>query len=217
MIKKLLVMVLALIFAFSVTACGKKNEEAGTTTTITGMVVSVEGTVLTLVQTENMSMGGRGGTERPSMPEGSEGMDRFSGDRFDGTLPEGETFPEMQRDGERPELPEGETFPEMEWDGEQPALPEGETMPEMPEGMPESGEQPDRENMPAREDMAEDMETTEIDISGAHISVEIDGGKATGSMEDITEGCFVTITMNEKGEVTNVLVSASGFRKFSES
>lgn len=55
-------------------------------------------------------------------------------------------------------------------------------------------------------------EATQIDIGNAHISVEIDGGKAGGSLEDITPGSFVTITRNSKGEVTNVLISShSGF------
>ena len=50
-----------------------------------------------------------------------------------------------------------------------------------------------------------------VDIGDAHISVEIDGGKASGSMDDIKAGTFVTITMNGKGEVTNVLVSPQSF------
>ena len=52
------------------------------------------------------------------------------------------------------------------------------------------------------------METTDVDIANAHISVEIDGGKASGSMNDIKAGTFVTITMNGKGEATYVLVSS---------
>ena len=57
----------------------------------------------------------------------------------------------------------------------------------------------------------EDMETKDMDIADAHISVEIDGGKASGTMDDIKPGTFVTITMNGKGEVTNVLVSSQSF------
>ena len=41
-----------------------------------------------------------------------------------------------------------------------------------------------------------------------NITVEIDGGKASGSMSDITVGSFVTVTLNSKGKVTNVLVSS---------
>ena len=58
------------------------------------------------------------------------------------------------------------------------------------------------------ENFASDAETKDVDIGDAHISVEIDGGKASGSMDDIKAGAFVTITINGKGEVTNVLVSS---------
>ena len=61
------------------------------------------------------------------------------------------------------------------------------------------------------ENFASDVETTEMDIGDAHISVEIDGGKASGSMEDLKAGTFVTITLNKKGKVTNVLVSFQSF------
>ena len=54
-----------------------------------------------------------------------------------------------------------------------------------------------------------------MDISGAHIYLEIEGGKASGSMEDIKAGTFMTVTVNGKGEATYVLVSAqSGFAGF---
>ena len=61
------------------------------------------------------------------------------------------------------------------------------------------------------ENFASDAETKDVDIGDAHISVEIDGGKASGSISDIEAGTFVTITMNGKGEVTNVLVSSQSF------
>lgn len=53
-----------------------------------------------------------------------------------------------------------------------------------------------------------DAETKNVDIGDAHISVEIDGGKASGNLDDIKAGTFVAITMNGEGEVTNVLVSS---------
>ena len=52
-------------------------------------------------------------------------------------------------------------------------------------------------------------EAKRIDIANARISVEIEEGKASGSMEDIKPGTFVTITLNGKGEATAVLVAAS--------
>ena len=56
-----------------------------------------------------------------------------------------------------------------------------------------------------------DAETQSVDIGKAHISVEIDGGKASGSMSDIKAGTFVTITLSKKGVATYVLISSSSF------
>ena len=188
--RKFIAILMTLLLAATLAACGGDEE-----TTLTGMVVSVDGTVISLVEMDTANMGGRDFTksERPQMPEGMEGFGGFTPDEFDGTLPEGETFPQWG-EGEMPEMPEG-----ME-------PPEGMTM-------PENGEMPDfnGENggmRPGFGNFGEDMETTDVDIANAHISVEIDGGKASGSMNDIKAGTFVTITMNGKGEATYVLVSS---------
>ena len=191
--KKLVAIFVAFVLTISLAACG-----AGKETTLTGMVVSVDGTVISLMEMDTGNMGGKdfAGGERPEMPEGMEGFGGFDPGEFDGTLPEGETFPQWG-EGEMPEMPEGM---------------------EPPEGMtvPENGEMPDfgGENggmRPGFGNFSEDMETTDVDIANAHISVEIEGGKASGSMDDIKAGTFVTITMNGKGEVTNVLVSSQSF------
>ena len=182
-----------MVFALAVTlaACGGAEE-----TTLSGMVAAVDGTVISLVEMDAGNMGGKDFAEgeRPEMPEGMEGFGGFDPDAFDGTMPEGETFPQ-RGEGEMPEMPEG-----ME-------PPEGMTM-------PENGEMPDFGSTggmgPGFGNFGEDMETKDVDIANAHISVEIDGGKASGSMEDIKAGTFVTITMNGKGEATYVLVSSMG-------
>ena len=189
--RKLIAILMTIVLAATLVACGGGEE-----TTLTGMVVSVDGTVVSLVEMGSDDMGGRefAEGERPEMPEGMEG---FEPGAFDGTLPEGETFPQWG-EGEMPQMPEGMTPPES-----------------MP--MPENGEMPDFDGegggmRPGFGNFGEDMETTDVDLADAHISVEIDGGKASGSMDDIQAGTFVTITMNGKGEVTNVLVSSmSGF------
>ena len=79
-------------------------------------------------------------------------------------------------------------------------MPEGAEPPEMPENgeMPDFGAQ------------FSEGETTSVNLADAHITVEFDGGKATGSMDDIEQGSFLTITMNKKGEVTDVVVSSMG-------
>ena len=188
--RKFIAIMMTLILSVTLAACGEGEE-----TTLTGMVVSVDGTVISLVEMDTGNMGGRdfADGERPEMPEGMEGFDGFDPDAFNGTLPEGETYPQWGAD-EMPEMPEGMKPPE------------GMTMPEdgrMPDFGGENGGMG-----PGFGNFGEDMETTDVDIANAHISVEIDGGKASGSMDDIKAGTFVTITMNGKGEVTNVLVSS---------
>jgi len=193
--KRMLIAILtAIIMILTLTACG-----AGEETTITGMVVSVEGAVISLVEMDMNNLGNRENSngERPEMPEGGNfNPGDFNPEDFNGTLPEGETFPQ-RGEGEMPELPEGMTPPD------------GMTIPangEMPTFGGEEGEK-----RPGFGNFASDAETKNVDIGNAHISVEIDGGKATGSMEDIKAGTVVTITMNGKGEATNVLVSSMSF------
>ena len=201
--QKIIAIFLILALAATMVACEKKEE---TTTTLTGMVVSVDGTVIQLM--EIGSMGGNGGSgrgQRPegmempegmTMPEGMEGFgnftpENFNPENFDGSMPQ-------WGGGQRPEgMPEDMT------------IPEGMTMPEGMEGF--GGGRPGNFGGGefSREDFASNMETKSIDIGSAHISLEEDGVKATGSLSDIKAGSMVTITMNSKGEVTNVLVTAS--------
>lgn len=197
--KKLVAILIAFVMTISLAACG-----AGEETTLTGMVVSVDGTVISLMEMDTGNMGGKdfAGGERPEMPEGMEGFQGFgdwSHEDFEGTFPEGGNFHQWG-EGEMPEMPEGMTLPE----GMTP--PEGMTM-------RENGEMPDFGSMGGMGfgNFDSDAETKNVDIGDAHISVEIDGGKASGSMDDIKTGTFVTITMNGKGEVTNVLVSSQFF------
>ena len=140
----------------------------------------------------------------------------FDPENFDGSFPEDGNFPQWG-EGEMPNWG-GEN-------GEMPSWGEGE-MPNFDGEMPDfSGERPDwgGENgeMPNFggnrgdfnfENFAADGETKTYDLSDAHISVEIDGGKASGTLEDLVPGSFVTITVNGKGQVTYVLIAAqSGF------
>ena len=197
--KKLVAIFVAFVLTISLASCG-----AGKETTLTGMVVSVDGTVISLMEMDTSNMGGKdfAGGKRPELPEGMEGFQGFGDfnpEDFEGTFPEGGNFPQWG-DGERPEMPEGMTPPEGM------APPEGMTM-------PENGEMPDFGSMGGMGfgNFSSDTETKDVDISDAHISVEIEGGKASGSMDDIKAGTFVTITLNSKGKATYVLVSSQSF------
>lgn len=188
--RKIIAILTALALAVTLAACGEEEE-----TTLTGMVVSVNGTVISLMEMDADSLGGGNfeGGERPEMPEGMEGFGGFDPESFSGTLPEGESFPQ-RGEGEMPEMPQG-----MEPPADM-TMPENGQMPDF--GGEGGGKGPDFGNM------GTDVETTDVDIAGAHISLEIDGGKASGSMDDIQAGTFVTVTVNSKGEATYVLVSS---------
>jgi len=200
--RKLLAILVVFAITFALAACG-----AGKETTLTGMVVSVDGTVISLVEMDADSMQNKDFAEgeRPEMPEDMEGMENFQGfgdfrpEDFDGTMPEGENPPQW----ENGEMPEGMTPPEGM------TLPEDGSMPEF------DGDMPNFEGQggmgPGFENFAADADTKELDIGDAHISVEIDGGKESGSLDSIKAGTFVTVTMNGKGAVTNVLVSSQSF------
>ena len=198
--RKWIAILMTLALVLTLAACG-----AGEETTLTGMVVAVEGTVLSLVEMDGEFDMEFAEGERPQMPEGMENFEDFDPEAFDGTLPEGMEMPQWE-EGEMPEgmqMPEGMELPEdME-------LPEGMTMPEdgqMPDFSGEAGGMG-----PGFGSFSEDMETTDVDIADAHISLEIDGGKASGSLEDIAPGSSVTVTLNKKGEATYVLVSSQSF------
>ena len=181
---------------------------SGEETTLTGMVVSLDGTTLTV-----MEMSGS--------------MEDFSGGRPDRM--EGFTMPEGMEDYTRPEGMENfdpENFnPENMPEGFDPEnMPEGFAPGNMPQGfgpgmfggsMPEGGERPEQFEGGERPEMPQDGsfsgmgDPTTVDIADAHISLEIDGGKASGSVDDLAPGAFVTITLNARGQATYVLVTQS--------
>ena len=190
--------VIAMIFAMILTlaACG------GEETTVSGMVMGVDGTVISLIQMDSQMEGGFGGGRFPGgengeMPTRPEGMEDFN--------------PEDMEDFPRPERMEDFDPEKMEDFNFEDFDPE-----DMPEGFGPGGfgegEPPEK---PAEGEMPEMGEATTIDIANAHISVEIEGGKESGSMENIVPGAFVTVTLSTKGEATYVLVSQSmGFGGF---
>ena len=195
MMKKITAICIILALTMCFAAWGETKE-----TTLTGMVVSVDGTTISLMEMSGdmADMGNRGNQdasrgERPQMPEGMEGFGNFDPESFGGQMPEG--FDPESFGGQIPEGFDPESFGGQMPEGFDPESFGGQ----MPEGGRDFG------------NFEYDGETKTVDISSAHISVEIDGGKASGSMEDIQPGSFVTITMNGKGQVTNVLVTQSGF------
>ena len=189
--RKLTAILLVLALTVSLAACGGGEE-----TTVSGMVMGVDGTVISLIQMDGQMQGGFGGGRFPvgengEMPTRPEGMEDFNPeDMEDFTIPEGmEDFDPEKMQGFDPEKMEDFNFEDFD--------PEN-----MPQGFGE-GEPPEM------------AEATTIDIANAHISLEIEGGKESGSMSNIVPGTFVTVTLSSKGEATYVLVSQSmGFGGF---
>ena len=195
--KKWIAFLAVLALMLSLTACGGGEE-----TTVSGMVVAVDGTVITLMEMDGgfggrMPMGENG--EMPTRPEGMEDFD-----------------PEKMEDFTRPEGMEGfdpekmEDFNFEDFDPED--MPEGFDPENMPEGFGPGGQPPEGER-PGMEGFEGMGETTTLDIADAHISVEIDGGKESGSMENIVPGTMVTVTIDARGNATYVLVN-QGFGGF---
>ena len=92
--KKLVAIFVAFVLTISLAACG-----AGKETTLAGMVVSVDGTVISFMEMDTGNMGGKdfAGGERPEMPEGMEGFQGFGDfnpEDFEVTFPEGGNFPQ---------------------------------------------------------------------------------------------------------------------------
>ena len=191
----------------------------GEETTVSGMVVSLDGSVVTLMEM-NGSMENFGGGfssmfengEMPTRPEGGEDRPRPEG-MEDFTIPEDFDFENFDPEN----MPEG-------FDGQ--GMPGGYGGEDRPEGfdpgsfggMP-GGERPQMDGeggeIPNWGGMNGMGETTTVDISNARIGVEIEGGKESGSPDNVTPGAMVTITLSPKGEATYVLVSQSmGFGGF---
>lgn len=181
------------MLVLSLAACSEKEE---TTTTVTGIVVSVEGTTVTLQQFDMDNLGGNRGNAQEQRPSKDENAKRPEGDF---TMPEGD-FTRPEGDFTMPEggfqRPEGDfTMPEGGVEGE---LPDDAKRPTMPEG----------ENPGFGGFGGNQGETTTVDLKNAHISIQDGDIKAAGSISDIKAGSFLTITLNSSGEATEVLVSS---------
>ena len=189
--RKMIALLCLAALVLSLAACSEKENTA--TTTMTGMVVSVEGTTVTLRQFDMNNMGGNRNNGQGQRPSRGEDSQRPEGDF---TMPEG-GFNRPEGDFTMPEggfnRPEGDfTMPEGGFN-----RPEGDfTMPE--------GENPGFGNFGGTQG-----ETTTVDLKNAHISIQDGDIKAAGSMSDIKEGSFLTITLDSKGEATEVLVGST--------
>ena len=236
---KIIGILLILAMMFTMWGCGEEK-----TTTLTGMVVSLDGTTLSVIETDGTTLNrGDGDRTRPTGEDGSIDFSQMFGGNFDPSNMEGFDpgsmggfdpgsmgdfipgsmggFDPNNMEGFDPES-FGGSFPQG---GEKPTWGEGE----MPEGfMPgEGGFTPGEGGFTPGEGgfsfgggkgtfdpsaMGIDGETKTVDITNAHISVDNNGTKESGTTENLTPGAIVTITLNKKGEATYILVTSTGRR-----
>ena len=183
--KKWIAVVMIFAMVLTLTACG------GEETTVSGMVVSVDGTVISLMEMGGGFGGGRfPGGENGEMPTRPEGMEDFN--------------PEDMED-----------FDPEKYEGFDPEKMEDFDPEDMPEGFGPGGKEPPEGEPPEMGSFEGMGEATTLDIASAHISIEIEGGKESGAQTDIVPGTMVTVIVSPKGEATYVLVSQSmGFGGF---
>lgn len=206
--KKWIAALCALALVLTMAGCGGGEE-----TTVSGMVVSLEGTTVTLMEMsgnmEDFSSMFENG-EMPQRPQGGEQGPRPEG-MEDFTIPEDFDFENIDPEN----MPEG--FDQENFDPEN--MPEGFDRGEMPQGFDpgsfggmdgERPEMPEGGAFPGFGGQTPMGETTTLDIANARIGVEIEGGKESGSLSNVIPGVMVTITLSPKGEATYVLVSSSG-------
>ena len=132
--------------------------------------------------------------EAPSMPEGGQGGEAPSG--------EAPSKPDGESNGEAPSMPDGSEGGEAP-SGEAPSKPDGDTSGEAngeaPSGEAPSGEAPEG-------DFGSSVTATMI-INDESVLFDADGNNLT--LSDITEGSFVTVTL-EDGKIKSVTVSEGG-------
>ena len=209
--RKVFAIILAAVMVLTMAACGSQEAEE---TTLTGMVVSLDGTTLSLVEMDSMGSIDIPQGERPEGMENFQGFGGFNPGDFDGTMPESmEGFNPEDFDGTMPEGMEGfggfGGFVPGDFDGTMPEGMEDFNPEDLAGMMPQRGERPEGfGGMGGFAGAFSAAETKTVDIASAHISLEIEGGKASGSLEDLKPGSFVTITINGKGQATYVLISA---------
>ncbi len=201
--KKLPAAALCIVLAMSMTACGSKtvtvtspvtvSESVSSENTISfsedytesefsGMVTSVDGTTITVSIMGNEMMDSENGSA-PEMPDGGQGGEAPSG--------EAPSKPDGEANGEAPsgEAPSGEA----------PSKPDGEANGEAPSGEAPFGEAPSG-------DFGSSVTATMM-INDESVLFDADGNNLT--LSDITEGSFVTVTL-ENGKIKSVTVSEGG-------
>ena len=174
--------------------------------TITGKVVSMDGTSVTL-QLGELTEGGPGGSSDgqtpPDMPNSDSSSDGSSDQQTPPEKPDGDASSDNSSDGSSdqqtpPEKPDGDTSSNGSSDGSS----DGQTPPDMPGGDSQMGGGPGGQTFTAGED------TAAIDLDGVTIQKSENGETTDASIDDISTDSVLTVTFGDDNTITSVVIES---------
>ena len=174
--------------------------------TITGKVVSMDGTSVTL-QLGELTEGGPGGSSDgqtpPDMPNSDSSSDGSSDQQTPPEKPDGDASSDNSSDGSSdqqtpPEKPDGDTSSNGSSDGSS----DGQTPPDMPGGDSQMGGGPGGQTFTAGES------TAAIDLDGVTIQKSENGETTDASIEDISTDSILTVTFGDDNTITSVVIES---------
>ena len=174
--------------------------------TITGKVVSMDGTSVTL-QLGELTEGGPGGSSDgqtpPDMPNSGSSSDGSSDQQTPPEKPDGDASSDNSSDGSSdqqtpPEKPDGDTSSNGSSDGSS----DGQTPPDMPGGDSQMGGGPGGQTFTAGEG------TAAIDLDGVTIQKSENGETTDASIDDISTDSVLTVTFGDDNTITSVVIES---------
>lgn len=174
--------------------------------TITGKVVSMDGTSVTL-QLGELTEGGPGGSSDgqtpPDMPNSDSSSDGSSDQQTPPEKPDGDASSDNSSDGSSdqqtpPEKPDGDTSSNGSSDGSS----DGQTPPDMPGGDSQMGGGPGGQTFTAGEG------TAAIDLDGVTIQKSENGETTDASIDDISTDSILTVTFGDDNTITSVVIES---------
>ena len=174
--------------------------------TITGKVVSMDGTSVTL-QLGELTEGGPGGSSDgqtpPDMPNSDSSSDGSSDQQTPPEKPDGDASSDNSSDGSSdqqtpPEKPDGDTSSNGSSDGSS----DGQTPPDMPGGDSQMGGGPGGQTFTAGES------TAAIDLDGVTIQKSENGETTDASIDDISTDSVLTVTFGDDNTITSVVIES---------
>ncbi len=212
-----------IVGVLALTGCGSnsgsRNSYQIKSSTVTGTVESIDDDKITVsLSSGNMPGGIPGGQTPPEMPgQSSEeaSQDDGSGQTDQQTPPEmpGQSSEEASQDGGTGQTDQ-QTPPEMPEQSSEEASQDGSTGQTDQQALPEKpeGENTDQQESEQSDSEKENDSSTKLVLTIDDVSVLQDKDEKSVDIADIKEGDQLTITFDDNGEVTKIIVGESGMQ-----